>query len=114
MKEQLIKAFNFHQQNYTITNDGKFEIDSSNTIDLTFGNLDSDGFKVLISVFTIDNSLSRIIISDHSNYVETRDQEILNHFLNQTGYFMDYLHESQNKLEDLFEKSYKATKRKPS
>ncbi|AEO93910.1 gp667 [Bacillus phage G] len=106
LTEKLIKGFDFHQANYNLTCDGKYELDQSNTIDLRFGNLEEDGFKVLISVFVIDGSLSKIIVSDYSNYIETREQNILEDFLYHTGYFMDFLHESQDKLEDKLEKSY--------
>lgn len=76
--------------------------------DIQLGSIELDGFVLSIDIFNIDNSLGRIIVfcgknrKNQSVYAETREQEMLTHFLNQDHSFIEWINQSMERLEKRF------------
>lgn len=82
---------------------GEFNIEGYTVI---LGNKDIEGFEIEICIYE-DCTINRIIVSiNNSNnklkrsYIETRDQNILNAFLNHSQKFEDFVDNALNELEE--------------
>ena len=78
---------------------------------MEFGNIDEDGFKILIDIDNITNEdplLNSIIISMGKNnkgvsiFTETREQTIFDSFLKLTNEFENWVMVQIEKLENIF------------
>lgn len=110
-KRKLIEALQWYQKGYNITNDENTinVIEENREIYARFGSIEEDGYKVTIIVY-MDGDLNRIFFSDDINYIECREQEVLNDLLYMNGAFNDFIHDSCNKLERKLEQSHKTKK----
>lgn len=64
-----------------------------------FGNLDVDGFKFFVSVYG-EGEINRIIVSGfNKKYKETRDQSLLEQFLNKDNAFYDWAEQALEEID---------------
>lgn len=108
MEQQLLESAKRYCEQQGIK-ESTIQVESAGTnIYCYFGNVEEYGFQAVVDVFTIDNSLSSIIVSAGKNqagksiWVETRDQEILEAFLYYTGVFSNWMDDAMNRLEKKF------------